>query len=174
MNATASTNSAVPTIHNRNSPRRQFIVQPILDPASHDLADSTHQDKDKAAPTPPIIAMLPFEEEQDTNNGQQQANGVGKQLNQLIGRERHPSEPWQYRGGQSRYSEANVPSWYAQSTVVAGGRARSLGCGCGSPRRDGGRGAATSEQNVKFQQPHSNQRRASQSHSGGTKDPARV
>jgi hypothetical protein len=34
------------------------------------LAGSTHQDKDKAKPTPPIIAMLPFEEEQDTNNGQ--------------------------------------------------------------------------------------------------------
>src|SRR5262249_16211957 len=75
MNAMASTNSAVPTIHNRKSPRRQFIVQPILDPASHDLADSTH-DKDKAKPTPPIIAMLPLEEEQDTNTNQEQANGV--------------------------------------------------------------------------------------------------
>jgi hypothetical protein len=40
------------------------------------LADSTHSDKDKAAPTPPIIAMLPFEEEQDTNTNQEQANGV--------------------------------------------------------------------------------------------------
>jgi hypothetical protein len=58
------------------SPRRQFIVQPILDPASHDLADSTHYDKDKAKPTPPIIAMLPLEEEQDTNTNQEQANGV--------------------------------------------------------------------------------------------------
>src|SRR6516164_3718792 len=57
-------------------PRRQFIVQPILDPASHDLADSTHYDKDKATPTPPIIAMLPLEEEQDTNTNQEQANGV--------------------------------------------------------------------------------------------------
>src|SRR5215475_13122036 len=76
MNATAITNSTVPTIHKRNSPRRQFIVQPILDPASHDLADSTHQDKDKATPTPPIIAMLPLEEEQDTNTNQEQANGV--------------------------------------------------------------------------------------------------
>src|SRR5262245_11714014 len=76
MNATAITNSAVPTIHNRKSPRRQFIVQPILDPASHDLADSTHYDKDKATPTPPIIAMLPLEEEQDTNTNQEQANGV--------------------------------------------------------------------------------------------------
>jgi hypothetical protein len=76
MNAMASTNSAVPTIHNRKSPRRQFIVQPILDPASHDLADSTHYDKDKATPTPPIIAMLPLEEEQDTNTNQEQANGV--------------------------------------------------------------------------------------------------
>jgi hypothetical protein len=66
----------VPTIHNRKSPRRQFIVQPILDPASHDLADSTHYDKDKAKPTPPIIAMLPLEEEQDTNTNQEQANGV--------------------------------------------------------------------------------------------------
>ena len=63
-------------IHNRNSPRRQFIVQTILDPASHDLADSTHYDKDKAKPTPPIIAMLPLEEEQDTNTNQEQANGV--------------------------------------------------------------------------------------------------
>src|SRR5262245_3287992 len=76
MNAMASTNSTVPTIHNRKRPRRQFIVQPILDPASHDLADSTHQDKDKATPTPPIIAMLPLEEEQDTNTNQEQANGV--------------------------------------------------------------------------------------------------
>src|SRR5215468_1669471 len=76
MNATASTNSTEPTIHNRQSPRRQFIVQPILDPASHDLADSTHYDKDKATPTPPIIAMLPLEEEQDTNTNQEQANGV--------------------------------------------------------------------------------------------------
>src|SRR5262249_6867350 len=76
MNATAITNSAVPTIHNRKSPRRQFIVQPILDPASHDLAGSTHYDKDKATPTPPIIAMLPLEEEQDTNTNQEQANGV--------------------------------------------------------------------------------------------------
>src|SRR5215468_6230770 len=76
MNATASTNSTEPTIHNRQSPRRQFIVQPILDPASHDLADSTHYDKDKAKPTPPIIAMLPLEEEQDTNTNQEQANGV--------------------------------------------------------------------------------------------------
>src|SRR5262245_14337955 len=65
-----------PTLHKRNSPRRQFIVQPILDPASHDLADSTHYDKDKAKPTPPIIAMLPLEEEQDTNTNQEQANGV--------------------------------------------------------------------------------------------------
>src|SRR5262245_5506405 len=73
MNATASTNSAEPTIHNRKSPRRQFIVQPILDPASHDLADSTHYDEDKATPTPPIIAMLPLEEEQDTNTNQEQA-----------------------------------------------------------------------------------------------------
>ena len=63
-------------IHNRNSPRRQFIVQTILDPASHDLADSTHYDKDKAKPTPPIIAMLPLEEQQDTNTNQEQANGV--------------------------------------------------------------------------------------------------
>jgi len=76
MNAIAITNSTVPTIHNRKSPRRQFIVQPILDPVSHDLADSTRYDKDKAKPTPPIIAMLPLEEEQDTNNDQQQANGV--------------------------------------------------------------------------------------------------
>src|SRR5215471_103969 len=76
MNATAITNSAEPTIHNRKSRRRQFIVQPILDPASHDLADSTHYDKDKAKPTPPIIAMLPLEEEQDTNTNQEQANGV--------------------------------------------------------------------------------------------------
>src|SRR6516162_11238947 len=76
MDATAITNSAVPTIHSRNSPRRQFIVQPILDPASHYLADSTHYDKDKATPTPPIIAMLPLEEEQDTNTNQEQANGV--------------------------------------------------------------------------------------------------
>jgi hypothetical protein len=28
MNATAITNSTEPTIHNRKSPRRQFIVQP--------------------------------------------------------------------------------------------------------------------------------------------------
>src|SRR5215468_6389805 len=76
MNATAITNSAEPTIHNRKSSRRQFIVQPILDPASHDLADSTHYDKDKAKPTPPIIAMLPLEEEQDTNTNQEQTNGV--------------------------------------------------------------------------------------------------
>src|SRR5215831_5896052 len=76
MNAMAITNSTEPTIHNRKSPRRQFIVQPILDPASHDLADSTHYDKDKAKPTPPIIAMLPLEEEQDTNTNQEQANGV--------------------------------------------------------------------------------------------------
>jgi len=48
----------------------------VLDPASHDLADSTHSDKDKAKPTPPIIAMLPLEEEQDTNTNQEQANGV--------------------------------------------------------------------------------------------------
>src|SRR5260221_310055 len=27
------------------------------------------------------------------------------------------SEPWQYRGGQRRYSEANVPSWPARSTT---------------------------------------------------------
>ena len=33
------------------------------------LANSAHHDKDKAKPTPPIIAM-PLEEEQDTNNGQ--------------------------------------------------------------------------------------------------------
>jgi len=91
MNATASTNSAAPTIHNRKNPRRQFIVQPILDPASHDLADSTHYDKDKAAPTPPIIAMLPLEEEQDTNTNQEQANGAeccyflaGDKLDQLL------------------------------------------------------------------------------------------
>src|SRR5215470_7730553 len=91
MNATASTNSTVPTIHSRNSPRRQFIVQPILDPASHYLADSTHYDKDKATPTPPIIAMLPLEEEQDTNTNQEQANGVeccyfvaGDKLDQLL------------------------------------------------------------------------------------------
>src|SRR5262249_21244790 len=58
MNAIAIMNSTVPTIHNRKSPRRQFIVQPILDPVSHDLADSTRYDKDKATPTPPIIAML--------------------------------------------------------------------------------------------------------------------
>src|SRR5215475_4528012 len=76
MNATASTNSTVPTIHNRNRPRRQFLVQPSLDPASHDLADSTHYDKDKTKRTPPIIAMLPLEEEQDTNTNQEQANGV--------------------------------------------------------------------------------------------------
>src|SRR5262249_10896623 len=76
MHRTSITNSAEPTIHNRNSPRRQFIVQPILDPASHDLADSTHHDKDKAAPTPPIIATLPLKEEQDTNTNQEQANGV--------------------------------------------------------------------------------------------------
>ena len=76
MDATAITNSAVPTIPNPKSPRRQFIVQPILDPASHDLADSTHHDKDKAAPTPPIIATLPLKEEQDTNTNQEQANGV--------------------------------------------------------------------------------------------------
>ena len=48
----------------------------VLDPASHDLADSTHYDKDNATPTPPIIAMLPLEEEQDTNTNQEQANGV--------------------------------------------------------------------------------------------------
>src|SRR5262249_35195995 len=91
MNATAITNSAAPTIHNRKSPRRQFIVQPILDPASHDLADSTHYDKDKATPTPPIIAMLPLEEEQDTNTNQEQAKGVeccyfvaGDKLDQLL------------------------------------------------------------------------------------------
>ena len=76
MNAMAITNSAVPTIHNRERPRRQFIVPPILDPASHNLADSTHYDKDNATPTPPIIAMLPLEEEQDTNTNQEQANGV--------------------------------------------------------------------------------------------------
>jgi hypothetical protein len=40
------------------------------------LADSTHYDKDKTKPTPPIIAMLPLEEEQDTNTNQEQANGV--------------------------------------------------------------------------------------------------
>src|SRR5262245_13849163 len=91
MNATAITNSTEPTIHNRKSQRRQFIVQPILDPASHDLADSTHYDKDKAKPTPPIIAMLPLEEEQDTNTNQEQANGVeccyfvaGDKLDQLL------------------------------------------------------------------------------------------
>jgi hypothetical protein len=39
-----------------------------LGPVSNDLVDSTHYDKDKAAPTPAVIAMLPFEEEQDTNN----------------------------------------------------------------------------------------------------------
>jgi hypothetical protein len=27
------------------------------------------------------------------------------------------SEPWQYMGGQRRYSEANVPSWPARSTT---------------------------------------------------------
>src|SRR5215813_7051028 len=92
----AITNSAAPTIHNRKSPRRQFIVQPILDPASHDLADSTHYDKDKATPTPPIIAMLPLEEEQDTNTNQEQANGVeccyfvvGDKFDQLL----HDSTP---------------------------------------------------------------------------------
>jgi len=39
----ASTNNAVPTIHNRNSPRRQFIVQPapILELVSGDLIDCT-------------------------------------------------------------------------------------------------------------------------------------
>jgi hypothetical protein len=55
------------------------------------LADSTHYDKDKATPTPPIIAMLPLEEEQDTNTNQEQANGVeccyfvaGDKLDQLL------------------------------------------------------------------------------------------
>src|SRR5215468_9742003 len=38
MNATASTNSTVPTIHNRKSPRRQFIVQP----ASQHFIDWRH------------------------------------------------------------------------------------------------------------------------------------
>src|SRR5262244_2144458 len=92
----AITNNAVPTIHNLKSPRRQFIAEPILDPASHDLADSTHQDKDKATPTPPIIAMLPLEEEQDTNTNQEQANGVeccyfvvGDKFDQLL----HDSTP---------------------------------------------------------------------------------
>jgi hypothetical protein len=40
------------------------------------LADSTHHDKDKTAPTPPIIATLPLEEEQDTNTNQEQANCI--------------------------------------------------------------------------------------------------
>jgi len=39
-------------------------------------SDSTQYDKDKATPTPPIIAMLPLEEEQDTNTNQEQTNGV--------------------------------------------------------------------------------------------------